>query len=144
MLVYTASLSRGRVKTVVRRVKFIMLGKTVPEPTNGRLEQYVCSVGIEIDENNTPLGLVRLYPLAMFGAPARWSVSHVPVERNKRDNRLETWRPIGAFGNVGSLPKEERIKALIACRAAVSDRDEANKRRMSLAFLRPHNPKFWL
>ncbi len=61
---------------------FVMLGKTVPEPnSDGRV--FVCSAGV----SPTLRQLVRVYPLARGGAPARWSVNAVKLERNPKDAR---------------------------------------------------------
>lgn len=69
---------------------FVMLGKTVPEEdSQGRVT--VCSAGY-----SQQLGsLLRLYPLARFDAPTRWSTSEVRLERNPKDNRLESWKLFG-------------------------------------------------
>jgi hypothetical protein len=65
---------------------FVMLGKTIPEPTSdGRI--FVCSAGFSEDLRS----LVRLYPLARRDCPPRWSRSRVAVERNPRDSRRESF-----------------------------------------------------
>lgn len=132
---------------------FVMLGTTVPEPnSDGRV--FVCSAGV-----STELGrLVRIYPLARRNIPHRWSIYRVPVERNPKDNRSESFRvrgdrTLGAheqinaqFARIGEVPHSERARLLE--RFAVGSIAEANAKRMSLAIIHPdqidvtfeHNP----
>lgn len=120
-----------------------MLGNTVPEPTSERITQYVCSAGLELDDEYRPKGLVRLYPLGLRNVPPRWSISHVDVVRHERDNRQETWRPISAFGSIGNLPRSERANALDPF--LVSSINEANERRLSLAMIKlNYKPQLFL
>jgi len=66
--------------------EFIMLGKSVPEPVaDGR--HFVCSAGF-----NKELGLMRVYPLSMKNTPKRWHKYWIPLERNPKDSRPESWR----------------------------------------------------
>lgn len=123
-----------------------MLGKTVPEPTyvDRQLDHYVCSAGIQIDDSNDDdwkYDLARLWPLS-FQAPRDWSVNHVPVERINKDQRKESWTPTGAFGNIGSINRRDRLSVVNECNKFVSGIEEANSRRLSLAFVQPVNPKF--
>lgn len=117
----------------------VMLGKTVPEPTNERLEHYVCSAGYSPEH-----GLVRMYPLGLQGTPRRWSVNNVPVERfpGNKDSRPETWRPVGAFGQEGTLPVRDRRSVLE--KFVVPGIVSANEQRLSLAVVRPIRPVFRL
>jgi hypothetical protein len=69
---------------------FVMLGKTVPEPnSDGRV--FVCSAGVSAELKT----LMRIYPLARRDAPERWSINRVQVERNLRDNRIESRKLAG-------------------------------------------------
>lgn len=79
---------------------FVMLGTTVPEPNkDGRV--FVCSAGLSPEFGK----LVRIYPLARCGIPHRWGVYRVPLERNPKDSRDESFRLAGARG----LEVHERI-----------------------------------
>jgi hypothetical protein len=132
---------------------FVMLGKTVPEPSSdGRV--FVCSAGVSAEYRR----LVRIYPLARRSAPPRWSVSRVPLERNPKDSRIESFklagdRAIGAHDQInerfevaGKVTPRERIKLLSPY--AINSIAEANAKRMSLAIVHPdafdltfdHNP----
>lgn len=125
---------------------FVMLGTTVPEPkSDGRV--FVCSAGYSA----TLRSLVRIYPLARHGAPARWSVSTVKLERNPQDWRSESFKLAGdrspdahrrindVFRIDGITPKAGRAELLRKC--TVGSIDEANERanRLSLAIIHARN-----
>jgi hypothetical protein len=132
---------------------FVMLGKTVPEPnSDGRV--FVCSAGV----SGTLRSLVRIYPLARYGAPPRWSVNTITLERNPKDSRAESFKLAGdrspgahnrintGFVGAGDYPPPLRADLLKSY--AVESIAEANARRLSLAMLHPdavslefdHNP----
>jgi hypothetical protein len=136
---------------------FVMLGTTVPEPnSDGRI--FVCSAGWS-DELRK---LVRIYPLARRGIPRRWHKYRVPVERNPRDARAESFKVRGdrrfgahehineAFVEVGLTPiRKADLAEPLRKHALVTSIKEANERRLSLALIRPavigrrtfdHNP----
>lgn len=121
---------------------FVMLGKTIPEPnSDGRI--FVCSAGISPECRS----LVRLYPLSRWQAPRRWSVNRVPVERNPRDHRKESFSIKGnrtphehiwinnLFDEIRTIPRAERGDLLAPY--VVSSIREANERRLSLALIQP-------
>lgn len=121
---------------------FTMLGTTVPEPTKSDGRVFVCSAGVS-DE----LGLIRIYPLARRNIPRRWNTYRVPLERNAKDSRKESWKVRGdrsegaherinmAFEEVGHLKPTQRRPAL--SKYVVESIKEANDRRLSLAILQP-------
>lgn len=133
---------------------FVMLGTTVPEPrSDGRV--FVCSAGWSAELGH----LVRIYPLARYGAPRRWSVNRVRLERNPKDSRWESWQLAGDrsadghgginanFDCVGEIPRGKREGLLDG--AVVGSISEANDRRISLCVVHPadrprltfdHNP----
>jgi hypothetical protein len=133
---------------------FVMLGKTVPEPnSDGRT--FVCSAGVSPQLKQ----LLRIYPLARHGAPRRWSVNTVQLERNPKDARPESWRLAGdrtpgAHEHINNTFTATRPEYPRTSRAAllrpyeVASIKEANARRLSLAVLHPdrydfefeHNP----
>lgn len=119
---------------------FVMLGTTVPEPnSDGRV--FVCSAGYSA----TMRSLVRLYPLGGYGAPKRWSVNTVPLGRNPKDSRIESFQLVGdrsperhrhinrVIDCTGSVPQGDRADLLRRC--AVGSIAEANDRRLSLAIV---------
>lgn len=122
---------------------FVMLGTTVPEPnSDGRV--FVCSAGYSA----TMRSLIRVYPLARFGAPTRWSVNTVKLERNPKDWREESFQLAGdrrpqvhqhinrVFNATDVVPRNGRADLLRKC--AVGSIAEANERRLSLAIIHSH------
>lgn len=128
---------------------FTMLGTTVPEPAKSDANRlYVCSAGYQPD-----LGLVRIYPLGRVGAPKRWSVSSVTVERNPKDSRRESWKLAGdrshenvnsQFRRIGEWSRSDRERLLELCssRKVPTSITEANERRLSLALVEPDHLDF--
>lgn len=119
---------------------FVMLGTTVPEPnSDGRV--FVCSAGYSA----TLRSLIRVYPLSRHGAPSRWSVNTVRLERNPRDSRPESYQLAGdrrpgahqhinrVFETTGAVARTGRSELLKRC--TVGSIAEANDRRLSLAIL---------
>lgn len=133
---------------------FVMLGKTVPEPTRTDGRIFVCSAGVSAQMRQ----LVRIYPLARRNAPKRWSVNTVQLERNPQDSRAESWKLAGdrtpgaherinnTFTSTGVVPAPQRADLLR--RHVVDSIKEANSRKASLAVIHPssvelffeHNP----
>lgn len=135
---------------------FVMLGKTVPEPTRRDGRVFVCSAGVSA----TFRGLVRIYPLARRNTPPRWSVSTVSLIRNPDDNRRESFKLEGdrspgahehinnSFQVTGTFPQATRANLLAPY--VVGSIKEANdpSKRLSLAVIHPdqveltfeHNP----
>lgn len=133
---------------------FVMLGKTVPEPSaDGRV--FVCSAGF----SPTLRSLVRIYPLGRYDSPPRWSVSTVRLERNPKDHRPESFKLAGdrspdqhwrinssAFTVTDKLG--DKARADLLARYSVDSIAAANKERLSLAVVHPsamelefeHNP----
>lgn len=117
---------------------FVMLGTTVPEPTSDN-RVFVCSAGYSA----TMRSLIRVYPLARFGAPTRWSVNTVKLDRNPKDWRNESFQLAGdrrpgvhqhinrVFDATDVVPPGARAPLLRKC--VVASIAEANDRRLSLA-----------
>lgn len=142
---------------------FVMLGTTVPEPnSDGRI--FVCSAGLSQEYGK----LVRIYPLARRAVPTRWGMYRVPLERNPKDGRDESFqiaadRHLGAHELINThfetvrtkVPDRQRVDMLAPY--VVGSIKEANERsrsaktpreRFSLAIIHPesielhfeHNP----
>jgi len=124
---------------------FVMLGKTVPEPnSDGRT--FVCSAGW----SDTLRSLIRIYPLSMHEAPAKWTVSEISLERNPKDSRFESFKIHGdrsvdahtainrAFSVKGKLTQGEKEK-LMGRLPRISKAD-ANSEKLSLAVCQPDHP----
>ena len=121
---------------------FVMLGTTVPEITSDGRET-VCSAGYSEEYGS----LLRLYPLSRFYAPRRWHTYRVEIERNSRDRRMESFalrgeRRVDHEGiNRRSFIEQGRIErssiADVVERHSVESIEEANQKRLSLAFMKP-------
>jgi hypothetical protein len=122
---------------------FVMLGKTVPE-ANSDGREFVCTAGFSME-----LGLpVRIYPMARAHCPKRWSVCRVPVERNPKDTRAESWKIKGdrspaehwRINNVVRVVQNRLIHSeekKIVDALSVASIKEANMRRLSLCIIKP-------
>jgi hypothetical protein len=122
---------------------FTLLGTTVPESTRSDGRICVCSAGVSPESRK----LIRLYPLARRHAPSRWNTYRVPVERNPKDHRPESFKLQGdrsdsghpyinnVFTNVGEVKPTERAQLLRPF--IVGSIKEANEKRLSLAILQP-------
>lgn len=122
---------------------FVMLGKTVPE-TNSDGRQFVCTAGYSMELRQA----VRIYPMARRHCPARWSVSCVPVERNPKDTRRESWkirgdRRPGAHAAINEVIRPVMAKLPtshqreIVADLSVPSLKVANERRLSLCVVLP-------
>lgn len=68
----------------------VILGRAVPEQIkNGRVT--VCTAGY-----SKKLGFVRIFPTKTIMPLKRWNIVKVPVERDLRDSRLESWKIQGS------------------------------------------------
>jgi hypothetical protein len=121
---------------------FVMLGTTVPEPnSDGRV--FVCSAGVSAEYRK----LIRVYPLARRDAPKRWGVYRVPLQRNPKDSRDESFQVAGdrtpgahewinqSFEPVGQMPDHKRAQLLKPY--LIGSVKEANAKRLSLAVIQP-------
>lgn len=129
---------------------FVMLGKTVPEPSRRTGRVFVCSAGVSTELRS----LIRIYPLARRDAPPRWSICRVPLERNQDDHRHESFKITGdrqpgaherinkCFQVLGKVRDTDRAKLLGPY--VVGSIDEANHRRLSLAIVYPDGTDLYL
>lgn len=122
---------------------FVMLGKTVPE-TNGDGRQFVCTAGYSLELRQP----IRIYPMARRDCPPRWSISRVPLERNAKDSRDESWkikgdRRPGAHEHINAVISRvhdktaQAIQQSIVKAMSVSSLQQANDARLSLCMILP-------
>src|SRR5262249_42408232 len=120
-------------------------GKTVPE-ANSDGRQFVCTAGYSFELRQP----VRVYPMARVGCPHRWSMSRLPLERNPKDSRPESWkirgdRQVGLHDQINSViaTVEKRVdperQREIVSAMAVPSLKQANEERRSLCILWPNN-----
>ena len=69
-----------------RKIKYILITKTVPEWSKRDNTLYTCSIGLSPE-----LGLIRLYPLPPTGMN-KYGIYELFVEKNKRDHRIASWK----------------------------------------------------
>lgn len=122
---------------------FVFLGTTVPEQMkDGRIVR--CSAGFSAELRS----LLRLYPISPFGGVHRWERYVVDLERNPKDNRVESWklrgdrsdpdtltRELVASGRRGTLAAPDRVDSLAPFVAPSIS--WLNDRRMSLGVIEP-------
>jgi hypothetical protein len=117
----------------------IVLGRAVPETIkNGRTT--ICTAG-----HSKSLGFVRIYPTKHTSPLTQWSIVKVPVERDPRDTRRESWKIQGSkyewdtldkkIECVGKLEREDRLN-LIANLADGCIR-HVNDEKRSLGIVKP-------
>jgi len=120
----------------------VILGRAVPEPIkNGRVT--VCTGGY-----SPKLGLIRVYPTKPSTPIRRWDIVRVPVEKDPRDTRTESWKIQGSRSEwerldekvevVGRLKSDDRPNLV----ANLTDGcvNEINEARRSLGIVKT----YWL
>jgi hypothetical protein len=81
----------------------VVLGRAVPEQIrNGRVT--VCVAG-----HSERLGFVRIYPTKTTMALPLWSIVKVPLERDSRDTRNESWKIQGSRSEWDALEKKIEV-----------------------------------
>ncbi|MDG7009967.1 MAG: hypothetical protein JRN43_01820 [Nitrososphaerota archaeon] len=97
-------------KTVISDL--LVLGNAVPDIiSDNRIT--VCTAGISKTH-----GLIRIYPVPVVSHMRRWNIVKVPLERNPKDNRPESWKIQGSKG------EWDRIAGKIELKGQVKDKDE--------------------
>src|SRR6266581_5112319 len=85
----------------------IVLGSAVPDVISDE-RITVCTVGY-----SKGLGLVRVYPVPHVSDMKRWNIVDVPLERNPKDSREESWKIQGSKGRVESDRSEDQIQGIL-------------------------------
>lgn len=117
----------------------VVLGRAVPEPIkNGRVT--VCIGGYSRN-----IGFVRIYPTKPLTPVHRWDIVEIPVERDSRDTRMESWKIQGSKSEwdrldqkvkvVSRLRREERLNLI----ANLTDGcvKDINDQKRSLGIVKP-------
>lgn len=124
---------------------FVMLGQTVPE-SNSDGREFVCTAGYSLELRQP----VRIYPMARRNCPPRWSISCIPLERNNKDSRTESWkirgdrRPRlhehvnGVIHRLTSKASPDDQREILSS-MTVPSLKEANDRRLSLCVIKPED-----
>lgn len=81
----------------------IVLGRAVPDRIkNGRIT--ICTAGY-----SSTHGFIRIYPTRLDSPLTRWNIVSVPVERDNRDHRLESWKIEGSKSEWLRLSRKIKI-----------------------------------
>jgi hypothetical protein len=80
----------------MERKKILIATKTYPSISQ-TYKETVCTAGILLDDNEQPLRWIRIYPiryrkLEFDQRYPRWSIISAMIEKNHKDNRLESYR----------------------------------------------------
>lgn len=88
----------------------VVLGRACPEPLkDGRVT--VCLAGWSETH-----GFIRIYPTRTDSQCHAWDVIKLDVERNDRDNRLESWKIIGSKGEWETLSEKISVVGKVESR----------------------------
>src|SRR5438132_8893567 len=68
----------------------LVLGNAVPDIISDQ-RITVCTAGFSKKH-----GLIRIYPVPPLSNMKRWNIVEVPLERNSRDTRAESWKIQGS------------------------------------------------
>jgi hypothetical protein len=122
----------------------IVLGNAVPDEISDN-RKTVCTVGY-----SEKYGLIRIYPVPPVSPMKRWNVVTVPLERNPKDTRLESWKIQGSkseWGRIsekikltGKLNRPEWVALIEKMKKdySYSCIDELNQKRLSLGIIIPN------
>jgi hypothetical protein len=122
----------------------IILGNAVPEQIRD-FRRTVCTVAYSKE-----LGLIRIYPVPPMASIERWNQIEITLERNKRDQRRESWKIKGSKREWDTLhrkiklvktikKKEDKLDLVsdMLTRYGVNCVGQLNKERLSLGFIKP-------
>src|SRR5229473_3507240 len=90
----------------------LVLGNAVPDIISD-YRITVCTAGYSPSH-----GLVRIYPVPANSHMKRWNVVKVPLERNPKDTRAESWKIQGSKGEWEGIAKK------IELNRSIKDKDE--------------------
>lgn len=89
----------------------IVLGNAVPDEISDN-RRTVCTAAY-----SERLGLIRIYPVPPNANMNRWEIVEIPLERNPKDNRRESWKIQGSHTEWSKIPNlikhRKRPKKLI-------------------------------
>lgn len=82
----------------------IVLGNAVPDEISDK-RVTVCTVAFSKEH-----GMIRIYPVPPKSGMNRWNIIDIPLERNSRDNRKESWKIQGSKSEWDTLSEKIKIK----------------------------------
>jgi hypothetical protein len=105
----------------MERRKILIATKTYPSISQ-KYKETVCTAGILLDENEKPLGWIRIYPIRFRSLEftkryKRWSIISAEIEKNDKDFRKESYRisdsSIQIIREIGTAKNWEERKSFI-------------------------------
>jgi hypothetical protein len=127
----------------VRVDDLVVLGNAVPDIiSDQRITE--CTVGF-----SSRYGLLRIYPVPPISHMKRWNIVEVPLERNSKDNRYESWKIQGSKSEWTKLHDKIELKGKIdrENQSSLVDRlhsmfgaqcvEELNDKHVSLGMIKP-------
>ena len=121
----------------------VVLGNAVPDVISDE-RITVCTAGYSKD-----LGLVRIYPVPPVSPMKRWNIVRVPLERNPKDTRGESWKIQGSKSEwdqisrkielKGSVEETKKLPLLedLSSRFGVGCVEQLNDKLVSLGLVKP-------
>ena len=86
----------------------IVLGAAVPDEISDN-RKTVCTVAFSKE-----YGMIRIYPVPVDAPMKRWDVVSIPLERNPKDNRKESWKIQGSKAEWDALPRKIQKKGKLS------------------------------
>lgn len=121
----------------------IILGKAVPDEISDN-RFTVCTAGYSPKH-----GLIRIYPVPPNAVMNRWDIMEIPLEKNPKDKRQESWKVQDSRIDWKKLPEKMRVldtlkdsdkRRLVAdllSKFGVGCVEELNERKLSLGLIKP-------
>lgn len=78
----------------------IVLGGAVPDEISDH-RKTACTVAFSREH-----GMIRIYPAPVDAPTKRWDIVSIPLERNPKDNRKESWKIQGSKTEWDALPRK--------------------------------------
>lgn len=128
----------------------IVLGNAAPDEISDN-RKTVCTAGYSPTH-----GMIRIYPVPPNASMHRWNIVEVPLERNPKDTRLESWKVQGSKNEWDRLASKIKVKrkldrdewvALLDelySKFGVGCVEELNEKKLSLGLIKPEKfePRF--
>ena len=128
----------------------IVLGNAVPDEIRDK-RKTVCTAGYSPKH-----GMIRVYPVPPNAGMNRWNIVEIPLEKNNKDTRKESWKIQGSksewpklkskIKHQGKLAEGKRIDLLkeMHKKFGVGCIEDLNRNKLSLGFIKPKDIKWRL
>jgi hypothetical protein len=122
----------------------IVLGNAVPDIISDN-RYTICTAGY-----SETYGLIRIYPIPPNANMNRWNIMEIPLERNPKDKRNESWKVQGSKNEWSSLSDKIKFLTKLSSKSKQIDLidklyekygvncvQDLNRDRLSLGMIRP-------